>query len=78
MFSGEATKTKFIVFGLTGSGIVPTIYSTRGKHANHYFIDAVPLQWETYNYTTASAQTFHIIFSGFGCKLREELITQNK
>jgi hypothetical protein len=37
MLSGEATtNTNFIVFGLTRSGLEPTIYSTRGEHANHY------------------------------------------
>jgi hypothetical protein len=36
MLSGEATNTNFIVFGLTQSGLEPTIYRTWGKHANHY------------------------------------------
>jgi hypothetical protein len=36
MLSGEATNTNFIVFGLTRSGLEPTIYCTRGEHANHY------------------------------------------
>jgi hypothetical protein len=31
----------FIVFGLTRTGIEPTIYCTRGEHANHYTTDAV-------------------------------------
>jgi hypothetical protein len=39
--SGEATKTNFIVFGLTRFGLKPTIYRTQGKHANHYTTDAV-------------------------------------
>ena len=30
-----------IVFGLSRPGIEPTIYRTRGEHANHYAIDAV-------------------------------------
>jgi hypothetical protein len=34
--SGEATNTKFILFGLTRSGLEPTIYHTQGEHANHY------------------------------------------
>jgi hypothetical protein len=38
---GEATNTNFIVFGLTRSGLVPTIYHTRGEHANHYTTDGV-------------------------------------
>jgi hypothetical protein len=40
--SGEATNTNFIVFGLNRPGLEPTIYHTRGKHANHYATDAVP------------------------------------
>jgi hypothetical protein len=38
---GEATNTNFIVFGLTRPGLDPTIYHTRGEHANHYTTDAV-------------------------------------
>jgi hypothetical protein len=30
-----------IVFGLTRTGLNPTIYRTRGEHANHYATDAV-------------------------------------
>jgi cytochrome c oxidase subunit IV len=33
--SGEATNTNCIVFGLTRPGLEPTIYQTRGEHANH-------------------------------------------
>jgi hypothetical protein len=39
-----ATKqqiSNFIVFGLTRSGFEPTIYCSRGEHANHYNTDAV-------------------------------------
>ena len=43
MLSGEATNTNFIVFGATRPGIEPTIYRTRGEHANHYAPDAVPM-----------------------------------
>ena len=39
--SGEATNTHFPVFGLTPPGLEPTIYGTRGEHANHYVTDAV-------------------------------------
>ena len=35
MLSGEATNTNFIVLGLTRPGFEPTIYCTRGEHANH-------------------------------------------
>jgi hypothetical protein len=31
----------FIVFVLTRPGLEPTIYRTRGEHANHYATDAV-------------------------------------
>jgi hypothetical protein len=34
-------NTNFIVFGLTQSGLEPTIYRTRGERANHYTTDAV-------------------------------------
>ena len=43
MLSEEATKTNFIVFGLTRPGLEPMIYRTRGKHPNHYTTDAVRL-----------------------------------
>ena len=36
VLSGEATNTNFIVFGLTRPELEPTIYRTRGQHANHY------------------------------------------
>ena len=41
MLNGEATNTNFIVFGFTLPGLEPTIYRTRGEHANHYASDAV-------------------------------------
>ena len=41
VFRGKATKTNFIVFGLTQSGLKSTIYRTRGEHPNHYATDAV-------------------------------------
>jgi hypothetical protein len=41
MLSGEATNTNFIVFILTRSRLEPTIYHTRGQHANHYTTDVV-------------------------------------
>jgi hypothetical protein len=43
VLSGEATNTNFIVLGLTRPGFEPTIYRTRGEHANHYTTDAVLL-----------------------------------
>ena len=36
--SGEATNTNFYSLWL---GFEPTIYRTRGEHANHYTTDAV-------------------------------------
>ena len=39
--SGEAANTNCMVFGLTRRELEPTIYSTRGEHANLYTIDAV-------------------------------------
>ena len=44
MLSGEATDTNLIVFGFTWSGLEPTIYRTRGEHANHYTTDAVDVK----------------------------------
>jgi hypothetical protein len=41
VISGEATNTNFIVFGLTRTGLEPTIYRTRDDQANHYATDAV-------------------------------------
>jgi hypothetical protein len=35
----ESTNTNFIVFGLTQSGLEPTIYRIRGEQAKHYTID---------------------------------------
>ena len=32
-------NTNFLVFGMTRSGLEPTIYRTRGMHANHYTTD---------------------------------------
>ena len=40
MLSGEATDTN-LQSGLTRPGLEPTIYHTRGEHANHCTIDAV-------------------------------------
>jgi hypothetical protein len=39
--NGETINTKFTVFVLTWPGLEPTIYRTRGEHANHYTNDAV-------------------------------------
>ena len=41
VLSGEAINANFIIFGLTRSGLEPTIYRTRCEHANHYTTDAV-------------------------------------
>jgi hypothetical protein len=41
VFSGEATNSNFIIFGLTRSGLEPTMYCTRGEHVNHYDTDAI-------------------------------------
>ena len=41
MLSEEATNTNFIVFGLIRPGPEPTIFRTRGEHADHYATDAV-------------------------------------
>ena len=36
-------NTNFIIFGLTRPVLEPTIYRTRGEHANYYATDAVEL-----------------------------------
>ena len=41
MLIGEATNTNFIIFGLTQTGLEPTIYRTRNEHTNHYATDAI-------------------------------------
>jgi hypothetical protein len=46
--SRQSTNTICIVFGLTRSGLEPTIYHTRGEHANHNttvcYVSIVPQQ----------------------------------
>ena len=39
----QQINTNFIVFGLIRTRLKPTIYRTRGEHANHYTTDAVKL-----------------------------------
>ena len=41
MLSGEAANINLIVYGLTRPALEPTIYCTRGEHANHYATDTV-------------------------------------
>jgi len=41
MLCVEATNSIFIVFGLTLPVLGPTIYRTRGEHANHFTTNAV-------------------------------------
>jgi hypothetical protein len=41
MLSREATNINFIVFSLTRLELEPSIYHTRGEHANHYTTDAI-------------------------------------
>ena len=41
MLNSVATNTNCIVLGLTRPGLEPTIYRTRGEHANHYATDAI-------------------------------------
>jgi hypothetical protein len=37
----RSNKYQFVVFGMTRSGLEPTIYRNRGEHSNHYAADAV-------------------------------------
>ena len=50
MFSGDATNTYFIFYVLTRSGLEPTIYPTRGEHANQYATDAAKLSFDHADY----------------------------
>ena len=67
MFSGEATNTNCIAFDLTKSGLEPTIYLTRGEHANHYTTEAEGLEPTIYltrgehanHYTTDEPTIYH-------------------
>ena len=45
--SEKVTNTNFMIFGLTRPGLEPTIYHTRGEHANHhhYTADVVQMDW---------------------------------
>jgi hypothetical protein len=43
MLSGDATNTNLTVFGFTRSELDPTIFRTRGQHANYYATDEVTL-----------------------------------
>ena len=40
MLSGETANTHFTVYGLTRSGLEPTIYHTQCEHAKYYTTDA--------------------------------------
>ena len=51
LLRGEATNPTFIVLDLTPSKLEPTIYRTRGEHANHYTTDAVEV--------SLKCRTFH-------------------
>jgi hypothetical protein len=41
VLSGKAANTNFIVFGLTRTGIKPTIYHIPGENTNDYTTDTV-------------------------------------
>ena len=41
LLNAACLAENFIVFGMTRPGLEPTIYRTRGEHANHYATDAV-------------------------------------
>ena len=67
VLSGEATHTNFIVFDLSRSMLKPTIYCTRGEHANNYTTDAV---YKISKYDTKGSgfifgdDILHIVWSG--------------
>jgi len=41
LLRGEAANTNFTDFGLIRLRLEPTIYRTRGEHANYYIADTV-------------------------------------
>ena len=57
VISGEATNTNFINLWLTWTWLEPTIYRTRGAHANHYTIDVAYLRWSQGNKDRLSSST---------------------
>ena len=66
--SGEATNTNCIVFGLTRPGLEPTIYQTRGEHANHSITDAV-LVYEEYSIVCMVYLYRHVQFLATFCNI---------
>jgi hypothetical protein len=52
MCLAEKQQIPILAFGLTRSGLEPTIYRTRGEHTNHYTTDAVLLEFEILNATS--------------------------
>jgi len=49
VLSEEATNANFVIFVLTRPVLKPTIYDTRGEHANHYTTDVVSGSWSVYS-----------------------------
>jgi hypothetical protein len=43
VYLAEKQQIPILVFGLTQSGLEPTIYRTRGEHANNYATNAVTM-----------------------------------
>ena len=54
--SKEAANINFIFISLPRPGLEPTIYTTKGGHANHYTTDAVKTNYEQ---TKINFQLFH-------------------
>jgi hypothetical protein len=53
LFSGEATNTNFIVFGLTYLVLEPIVYHTHGEHFNHHTTNSVACltsKWKSYHH----------------------------
>ena len=68
MLSRETTNTNSIVFGLTRSGLEPTIYRTLGEHVNHYTTDVVQNHGKNKNYRSFymfSTKTNRYLFMEF-------------
>ena len=80
VLNGEATNTNLIVFGLTRSGLEPTIYRTQGEHANHYATDVVQLIPVNLNYMVLYSLTqdiqHHVLIGVFVVVLKCQLDLQ--
>jgi hypothetical protein len=67
----EKQNSNFTVFGLTRSGLEPTIYLTRGEHTNLYTTDAVKLFGIVRAWHSESLQAYGSLIIKDMCSLSE-------